>query len=219
MSDNKIKVLSERILISAGGVTECPDLCADVINVEEVEVDADDIVICDLCNDEIGEFKNLKKENIVSPEKIVKVIKRGLLPTKIIDFLSDEHASKEYLAQQWRNMSLSTETPWALCDHCLEEVNAKLRKNLIRFGNILKHNEKKTLVDYATGKIMDKDKVMVTFEYGDCQCPQRRVVAWTKYEIVDRISNDVLDAIKHNRKFITFNCPMCHVNVKMPVDT
>jgi hypothetical protein len=92
-----------------------------------------------------------------------------------------------------------------------------MTRNIIRFGNVTENAKGVPFVEWGSGQLLKEADVMVTFEY-NCNCPRRRCTAWTKYDVVERITNDVLNAIKHNRKYINFICPMCKCVVKMPVD-
>lgn len=99
-------------------------------NVGKIKVPGDKIAICDLCNCETGPFRDIKPENIIQPETMSRAIKEGLKPMgnslKLAYKLGNDKANEVIYA--WREMSLRSETPWNLCDNCLQELNKYLTK-------------------------------------------------------------------------------------------
>ncbi len=121
--ENKTEILSENIIMSA----DDEGLHIESVEVEKIEVDKSVLAICDLCSEPVCAFGDLKKENLMSPEKMIVAVDKGLLPVEILRVF-DTGFSAGFLAEQWKKLARSTETDWALCDGCVKEVESVLRR-------------------------------------------------------------------------------------------
>jgi hypothetical protein len=113
---NTVDISSETLFIQ---MTE-GEMVAERHNLERVTVDANQIARCDLCNVSLGRFGDLNPQAAVSPEKMRRAIMRGLIPD-IPDF-------SPYLLRQWKRIYSETESEWALCGKCLQQVNDVLKR-------------------------------------------------------------------------------------------
>jgi hypothetical protein len=90
--------------------------------VKKTKVPTSKIAICDLCNGVIGRFDEIKY--IIEPEYIIRAIKKGLVPrgecAKLLASYGDRDG--KIALEVWRELSLDSETPWALCDSCNKEL-------------------------------------------------------------------------------------------------
>lgn len=123
MNKNQKEILSENIMLSV----DEDGLNVESVQVEKIKVDGNILAICDLCSEPVCAFGDLKKENLMSPEKIIMAVDKGLLPAQILRVF-DTGFSAGFLAEQWKKLARSTETDWALCDECSKEVESVLRR-------------------------------------------------------------------------------------------
>ena len=122
-NENQTEILSEKIILSA----DDEGLHIERVEVEKIKVDKNMLAICDLCSEPVCAFGDLKKENLMSPEKIIVAVDKGLLPAQILRVF-DTGFSAGFLAEQWKELARNTETDWALCDGCVKEVESVLRR-------------------------------------------------------------------------------------------
>ncbi len=98
---------------------------------EIAEMDDEALAVCDLCSASLGRRKDI--EHVESPEAISLAVSNGYKPAimaqKARDELSSIKKDPEVLERimrmtfrSWVDMVNKSETPWALCDGCYEEI-------------------------------------------------------------------------------------------------
>ena len=130
--DNEMK--GKEMVISWDEITEVlwdsdsENVLLNKIGVEQIKVPGDKVAKCDLCYIDIGPFKNIESSHIVSPEVMTRAIKKGLLPRGGSLNLAEKYGKEveKGVIRSWRVMAIASETPWALCSSCFEELEKKL---------------------------------------------------------------------------------------------
>jgi hypothetical protein len=86
-------------------------------------------VECDICSKSLGKMKDVK--HIESPESITIAVRNGFKPEKMLkateDMLKEEGEENptEIMAivfDSWKSIVDKSETPWALCEECYENI-------------------------------------------------------------------------------------------------
>lgn len=95
------------------------------------EMDDEAPAVCDLCSASLGPRKNIK--HVESPEAISLAVRNGYKPGIMVQKARDELSSIEkdpevlerimrMTFRSWVDMVNKSETPWALCDDCYNEI-------------------------------------------------------------------------------------------------
>jgi hypothetical protein len=122
-----IKVPAETV------VFEMTDKGVEIVEsrMEVANMDDEAPAVCDLCAASLGKRKDIK--HIESPEAISLAVKNGYKPAIMVQKTRDELNSVEddpeiierimaMTFRSWVDMVHKSETPWALCDACFEEL-------------------------------------------------------------------------------------------------
>jgi hypothetical protein len=123
----KVQVPSETV------VFELTDTGVEVLESQMGVTEMDDgaPAVCDLCSTSLGSRKDIK--HVESPEAVSIAVRNGYRPKVMIQKARDELDSveedKEVIKvkmkatfESWVEMVHKSETPWALCDTCYEEL-------------------------------------------------------------------------------------------------
>lgn len=122
-----IKVPAETV------VFEMTDKGVEIVENQMKLADMDDEApaMCDLCLASLGRRKDIR--HIESPEAISLAVNNGYKPTAVVQRTREELCLVEddpevierivkMTFESWVDMVHKSETPWALCDACFEEL-------------------------------------------------------------------------------------------------
>jgi len=95
------------------------------------EMDDEAPAVCDLCSASLGRRRDIK--HVESPEAISLAVNNGYKPAIMVQRAKEELGSVEedpevvelimkMTFESWVDMVHKSETPWALCDACFEEL-------------------------------------------------------------------------------------------------
>jgi len=123
----KIKVPMETV------VFELTDKGVEIVEnqMEVAELDDEALAACDLCSASLGRRKDIK--HVESPEAVSLAVGNGYKPAIMVQRAREELDSIEedpevverimkMTFRLWVDMVHKSETPWALCDNCHEEI-------------------------------------------------------------------------------------------------